>query len=170
MNIAQRSLLWREWAKARAHLIARGMSATTADARRGALVKQALGYTLSMADWQRWKNREVDKVLAAYRGVYDGGNLHEQLRAQDQPAERQASKLAQCINLAEELWPEFLGNDPQFIRMRKLSMISKRVCGRPIDDCDDVQLSKVLGILRAQKKRELDRISEHTEKADKNPF
>lgn len=167
MTPLQKSLLWREWAKAREHLIKRGMSPTTADSRRGALVRQVLGYPLSMADWPRWKNREVDKVLAAYRGVYDGGNLDAQMHAEEQPERRQGRRLAECINLARELWPLPDDPDAEIMRMRKLSFISKRFCGRPIDDCDEVQLAKVLGALRAQEKRQRAK----TEKPDgENPF
>lgn len=148
MNAAQRSLIWREWAKASAWLLAHGVAKDQLEAKRHQLIAQANGSDLSMANWPRWTNSQVDKVLAKFRAVYDGGNLDAQIKAQEQPEERRRSLVNRC-------WQAALGcitkgtdeghtND---IAQRYLDGTAKKICGVYFRDLDDTQLAKVMGAL-----------------------
>lgn len=153
MNANQANLYWREWSQARTWYVDHGYTPPQADAKRAELTEQALGYSKSMSNWGTWKNAELDKVLAKFRSVYDGGNLDAQLNAEDQSAKRKIKALDDCARIGATLWP--LPDDPEgeYIRGKKLNAIALRVCKKRYDALNDVELGRVLGVLFVQLKR-----------------
>lgn len=98
MNQAQTALYFRHWGLARKWYIAHGIDPKQADAKRHALHKQALGHDKSSKEFT---NPDLDKVLAAFQAVHDGGNLNAQLRQIDQPEARGRALHARIASLAE---------------------------------------------------------------------
>lgn len=153
MTAKQKYLFWREWNQAKRWYMEHGELPGEAEARRPRLIREALGYDKSMTVWRTWKNAELDKVLAKFRAVYDGGNLDAQLAAEEQPEARRRQRLAEAINLAREVWPQPPGADAAYEVMRKLSHLAKRRCHIPIDDCDEGQLVTIIIELTQQQRR-----------------
>jgi len=161
MNLAQKSLLWREWSKVSAWYLAHGKTKADLDGLRHALVRQACGSDLSMANWKRWTNNNVDHVLAKFRAVYDGGNLDAQLAANDQPERRLGKMEAQARNLVREVYPAQTGEDADFKWKNMLNGISRR-----INRCDfaeittEKQMMNVVGALRVQLRRNEEKLAQ----------
>jgi hypothetical protein len=148
MTLSQKSLIWREWAKASAWLLAHGVAKDQLEAKRHQLIAQANGSGLSMADWKRWTNSQVDKVLAKFRAVYDGGNLDAQIKAQEQPEERRRALINRCHLAAQACITK--GGDEGYnndMAQRYLDGTAKKICGVYFRDLDDGQLAKVMGAL-----------------------
>lgn len=93
MNSAQTSLYFREWSLARKHFLSKGLDPKQADNKRHELHRRALGRDKSSKDFT---NADLDKVLAAFRAVYDGGNLDAQLAALEQPENRRLAMVRRC--------------------------------------------------------------------------
>lgn len=98
MNKAQLRLYRREWGKARKWYRAAGLEPIQADNKRHAIHRQALGKDKSSLEFT---NPELTKVLAAFRAVYDGGNLDAQMRAIEEPERIAAELHAKVDKLAE---------------------------------------------------------------------
>ena len=158
MTQSQYRLYWREWQACRAWLIAHGRDPKQADAQRGKLTAEALGYELSMTNWPRWKNLELDKVLAKFRSVYDGGNLHAQMRAEDQPDERKEALRSRCFK-AVSGW---VGPDDA-ARERYLDGTSRKILRTDFPHLDERGLQKLCGIVERSAARK------HA-KENANPF
>jgi hypothetical protein len=170
MNEAQYRLYWREWKQVKTWLLQHGRTAAQAEEQRRALTEKALGYPKSMSNWGSWKNAEFDKVLGAFRAVYDGGNLGAQLHAEEQPEVRRHRIAGQVEGLAHKLWPEQSPMDPPDLWRKKLNAVCYKVCKAPCEKLSDVQLGRVLGVLHVQWKRLQARDEERVAAADKNPF
>lgn len=99
MNAAQTGLYWREYSLARDWFRSHGRSASQADEMRHTLHERALGRAKSSKDFT---NADLDKVLAAFRAVHDGGNLDAQLAAEDQPAARVQALISNVRHLASD--------------------------------------------------------------------
>jgi hypothetical protein len=93
MNAAQTMLYFREWGVVRKHYLAKGLDPKQADNKRHELHKRALGRDKSSKDFT---NADLDKVLAVFRAVHDGGNLEAQLAALDQPENRRLAMVRRC--------------------------------------------------------------------------
>jgi hypothetical protein len=150
MNLAQKSLIWREWAKASAWLVAHGMAKDQLEAKRHQLIAQANGAGLSMSNWQRWTNSQVDKVLAKFRAVYDGGNLNAQLAAEEQPAKRAGKAEAILRNLVAEVYPHVAGEDTQYKWNNHIEVMARKVCKKRFDQCSDAEIYRLIGIFKRQ--------------------
>lgn len=98
MNAAQTALYFREWGNVRRWYLARGFDPKQADNKRHALHRQALGRDKSS---KAFTNSDLDKVLAVFRAVYDGGNLDAQLRQLDQPENRRRIMVRRCEAAAQ---------------------------------------------------------------------
>lgn len=93
MTAAQTNLYFFEWGRARKEYLGRGIDSKQADNKRHELHRRALGRDKSSKDFT---NAELDKVIAVFRAVSDGGNLDAQLAALDQPENRRAAMVKRC--------------------------------------------------------------------------
>jgi hypothetical protein len=142
MTSAQTNLYFFEWGRARAHYLAKGFDAKQADSKRHELHRRALGRDKSSKDFS---NPDLDKVIAAFRAVYDGGNLDAQLAQLDQPENRRQ----RMIERAEKAVASFVGGGDDAVR-RYLDGTAERMLGVPFARLDqgqdgNAQLAKVMG-------------------------
>lgn len=165
MNASQTNLYFGEWAKVRQHYRAKGIDPKQADNKRHELHRRALGFDKSSKDFT---NSDLDKVLAAFRAIYDGGNLEAQLRQLGQPEFRRRMLIKRC-HVAAGSFIE--GRDPEHhaeLVRRYLDGTADRMFGVPFERLDqdqpgDAQLRKVMGALeRTARVRRA--------KKDPNPF
>jgi hypothetical protein len=144
MTQAQLGLYRREWNLARKWFRAHGLDPVQADAKRHAIHRQALGADKSSLDLT---NPEFDKVLAAFRGVYDGGNLDAQLRQVEQPELRTEALRAGARELATGCVSRG-GSERAY-----LDGLARRVFkALGFDDLTERQLQQLCGILARRKK------------------
>jgi hypothetical protein len=151
MSPAQTALYFREWGLARTWYIVHGLDPKQADAKRHELHVAALGRARSSKDFT---NADLDKVLAKFRAVHDGGNLEAQLAAENAPEERRRDVLHRC-DLA--LWDCYQLGDRRFASAetceRYIAGTCRKVIGKEVADCDATELAKVLGCLTAMLRR-----------------
>ena len=151
MSPAQTALYFREWGLVRTWYIVHGLDQKQADAKRHELHVAALGRAKSS---KAFTNADLDKVLAKFRAVHDGGNLEAQLAAEDAPEERRRDVLHRC-DLA--LWDCYQLGDRRFASPetceRYIAGTARKVIGKAIDDCTEADLAKVLGCLSAMLRR-----------------
>lgn len=93
MSPAQTNLYFFEWGRVRDHYRGKGLDPKQADAKRHELHRRALGRDKSSKDFS---NAELDRVIAVFRAVYDGGNLEAQLAQLDQPENRRQAMIKRC--------------------------------------------------------------------------
>src|SRR5690242_20411596 len=146
MTAAQTNLYFVEWGRVRDHYRAKGLEPKQADSKRHELHKRALGRDKSSKDFT---NAELDKVIAAFRTVSDGGNLDAQLAQLDQPETRRLALVKRCHAAAKS----FIDGDTDEQReenvRRYLDGTSDRMFGVPFARLDngqdgDAQLRKVM--------------------------
>lgn len=148
MNAAQKSLIWREWKLAADWYLAHGKVKADLEGLRHLLIRQAVGGDLSMSKWERWTNSQVDRVLAKFRAVYDGGNLNAQLKAQEQPEERRRKMIERCHQAAYTCINK--GDDAGYnndIAQRYLDGTANKMFGVWFREIDDSQLPRLMGAL-----------------------
>lgn len=143
MNAAQTRKYWWEWARARAYFLGRGLTPQDADAKRRDLHRKALGHDKSS---KSLTNADLDKVIAAFRAVWDGGNLDAQLRQLDQPEARLRELHARIARLAEACGIEG-GEDGLAAYLRNF------LKGRSWMDLTERDLQRVAGILGRRAKQ-----------------
>lgn len=97
MNAAQTAKYFFEWGRAREFFLGRGYSHAEADEQRHALHRKALGRDKSSKEFT---NGDLDAVLAAFRAVWDGGNLDAQLDLGEMEARRKSGAIARLGALA----------------------------------------------------------------------
>lgn len=119
MNAAQQKKYFFEWGRARAWYLARGFSPAAADAKRHELHVKALGRAKSSKDFS---NADLDKVLAVFKAVHDGGNLDAQLQQLDQPYLRQKLLIDRCLGAGRVF---ITGKDRQHIDSRTVNYCSR---------------------------------------------
>lgn len=143
MTPAQQRLYWREWSHVRKHLIADGWASAKADAERHALHRKAIGYDKSS---KKFGNSDLDKVIAVFRAVWDGGNLNAQLRQLDQGQKRSDVLRARIVRLAEEcgVADGVEGIEAYFQNWFK---------GRTLAGLGERELQQLAGILERRKKQ-----------------
>ena len=171
MSPAQTNLYFFEWGRVRKHFLAKGIDSKQADNKRHALHNRALGRDKSS---KVFSNAELDKVIAAFRAVSDGGNLDAQMRVQDSPDVRRAS-IERRIEAALDV--VFVPRDPEFAglaRNRYLDGTAKRICGKMFALLTDAERAKVMGALersaRVKKSQQQYAEAARGEAADGNPF
>ena len=86
-------------------------------------------------------NRQLDKVLGAFRAVSRPDDLNAQLRADDQPRRRAWFRVKEQAGKA--------GVDKVY-----LSGVAQQMFGKVIDDCDEVELVKIAVALRYHNNRQ----------------
>lgn len=160
MNAAQTNLYFFEWGRVRKHFLARGIDPKQADAKRHELHRRALGLDKSSKDFT---NAELDKVIAVFRAVYDGGNLDAQLAQLEQPENRRLRMIQRCRAAAGSfIKPELI--------TAYLDGTADRMFGVPFAHLDhgqpgNAQLGKVMGALERTA-----RVRREKAKADNEPF
>lgn len=146
MNAAQKKLYFFEWARARDWFAAHGVTGPALDAKRHALHVKALGHDKSS---KAFTNGDLDAVLAAFRAVYDGGNLQAQLDALDAPEERRKAILEKCHASMNVMWN--LGENG-FAKgsacERYIEGTARNVVKKSVEDCTEAELGVVLGCIR----------------------
>ncbi len=153
MTEAQLRLYRREWGAARKVLRARGFAPSAADAERHALHVQAIGTDKSSLDFT---NKDLDKVLAAFRAISRSADLRPQIDAQQQPITRRRW-------LINELCRQ-LGHDEGFAygiahEMHRGDRDAKRkkgarIASADLDELGERDLDKIIIALRKQIKRD----------------
>lgn len=140
MTPLQKRKYWWEWGKVRKHLLAGGAAADAVAARRHALHVRALGRDKSSATFT---NADFDRVIAAFRAVWDDANFSVQMRQQEQPEGRAARTRARI----EALLPAIGVAEGKGIPY--LNGMARRIFGSGhFDDLTDAQLYSLEGILR----------------------
>jgi hypothetical protein len=176
MSPAQTALYFREWGLARTWYIVHGLDPKQADAKRHELHVAALGRAKSS---KAFTNADLDKVLAKFRAVHDGGNLEAQLAAEDAPEEQRREVLHRC---GGALWDCYQLGDRRFgseaTCQSYIAGTCRNVIGKEPADCNAAELAKVLGCLNAMLRRarakapeiaaKLD--AERKRKASESPF
>ena len=165
MNAAQTNLYFFEWGRVRKHYLAKGIDPKQADHKRHELHRRALGRDRSSKEFS---NAELDKVIAVFRAVYDGGNLAAQLAQLDQPENRRLALVKRCHVAAGS----FIEGKNDEAKARNLAAYldgtADRMFGVAFVHLDqgqqgDAQLAKVMGALeRTARVRKA--------KANPNPF
>lgn len=165
MTPAQTNLYFFHWGKVRKHYLEKGIDSKQVDAKRHALHQRALGRDKSSKDFS---SPELDKVIAVFRAVYDGGNLDAQLAQLDQPDFRRGALVKRCVAAVSS----FIDGETEEHRShnvrRYLDGTADRMFGVTFDRLDhgqdgDAQLRKVMGALeRTARVRKA--------KASPNPF
>jgi hypothetical protein len=107
-----------------------------------------------MSEWKRWTNAELDKCLAKFRAIHDGGNLDAQIDAEEQPARRLGQMEAQARNLCREVYPVRAGEDGAFKEENYLNAISRNMCHCAFAAITtEKQMMSVITALRQQRAR-----------------
>lgn len=153
MNGAQARKYWWEWGRARAFYLGRGLTHGAADQKRHDLHRKALGSDKSS---KCFTNVDLDKVIAAFRAVWDGGNLDAQMRQLDQPEQRLRDLHARIARLADACGIEG-GDDALATYLRNF------IKGRSWADLTERDLQQVTGILGRRAKQ-------LAEKSEGQPF
>lgn len=165
MSPAQTNLYFFEWGQVRKHFLAKGIDSKQADHKRHELHKRALGRDKSS---KAFSNPELDKVIAVFRAVSDGGNLEAQLAQLDQPENRRVRMIERCWSAVRTF---IEGRDREHqdeLCRRYLDGTADRMLGVPFALLDrgqegNAQLAKVMGALeRTARVRKA--------KANQNPF
>jgi len=153
MTAAQTKLYWREWAKARRTLISHGYDTSEVNDQRRELTIQALGApvgtTVSSKDLT---NRQLDKVLGAFRAVSRPADLNAQINAEYQPRGRAWFRLRQEAGKASVDKPYLVS-------------IAKHMFSKHVDDCDEHELVKITVALRYHNNRQESKQDEGGEEA-----
>ena len=165
MTSAQTNLYFFEWGLVRKYYLAKGIDSKHVDRKRHELHAKALGRDKSSKDFT---SADLDRVIAVFKAVYDGGNLDAQLAQIDQPENRRARMIARCHRAAKS----FIDGDTHEEKARNLGAYldgtADRMFGVPFDRLDrdqegNGQLAKVMGALeRTARVRRA--------KANPNPF
>jgi hypothetical protein len=172
MNPPQTRLYWREWGRARERFIGLGFTHAEADAKRMALHAKALGQPKSSKDLN---NADLDKVLAAFRAVWDDANLDAQLRQEEQPEKRLIALQQRCYRAVQS----FITEGPEVRRSlaieNYIGATAQRICGKRFDECDERELGKLAGALErsARVRARIHDAGQEAERlmaADKNPY
>ena len=149
MTPAQTSLYFFEWGQVRKHYLAKGIDSKQVDHKRHDLHRRALGRDKSSKDFS---NAELDKVIAVFRAVYDGGNLDAQLAQLDQLEFRRTSLIKRC-HAAAGSFIEGADDEAKARNLRAyLDGTADRMFGVAFVHLDrdqegDAQLRKVMGAL-----------------------
>ena len=165
MNAAQTNLYFFEWGQVRKFYRSKGIDAKQADNKRHELHRRALGSDRSS---KNFSNADLDKVIAVFRAVYDGGNLDAQLAQLDQPENRRLALVKRC-HVAAGSFIEGKDDEAKARNLRAyLDGTADRMFGVAFVHLDqgqegDAQLRKVMGALERT-------VRVRKEKKNPNPF
>lgn len=128
MTPFQQKKYWWEWGRCREFFAGRGRSPAQIEEARHDLHRKALGRDKSSKEFS---NADLDKVIAAFRAVWDDSNLDAQLRQLDQPEhrlqaarQRVAGLAAQCgVNRGEAGLEAYFSN---WFRGRRYESLTER--------------------------------------------
>ena len=156
MTPFQQKKYWWEWGRCRAYYAGKGHSPTQVEEARHDLHRKALGRDKSSKEFS---NADLDKVIAAFRAVWDDANLDAQLRQLDQPEHRLGAARKRIAVLASNCGIKHgeAGLEAYFanwFRGRRYTALSER------------ELLQLAGILQ----RRLDQIRPPTPVLSENPF
>lgn len=139
MNSAQTNLYFYEWGLARKHYLAKGFDPKQADAKRHALHRKAFGCDKSSKDFT---NADLDKVIAVFRAVWDGGNLDAQIEQIEQPQKRRGAALSR-INVLKMYLRVKNGLEGSYV-----GGISRKLFGTDqYQNLDDVKIAQLEGVI-----------------------
>ncbi len=144
MTPAQTSLYFFHWGKVRQHYLAKGIDPKQVDAKRHELHIKALGGRKSSKDFT---NADLDKVIATFRAIYDGGNFDAQMRQQEQPDERRRALIGRCWKAMRSFLDFTSENQFQRAADGYANATSKRIHGVGLDHLTEAQLAVVMGAL-----------------------
>ena len=172
MTPLQTRLYWREWSRARERFIGLGFTSAQADAKRHDLHTKALGKAKSS---KSFNNADLDKVLAAFRAVWDDANLDAQLRAEDQPERRRIALQQRCYRAVETFITDPIETRRSLAIENYCGGTAQRICGKRFDELDERELGKVMGALERTARvragqRSAEQEAERMMAADKEPF
>lgn len=139
MNSEQQRLYFYEWGLARRYLVGRGIDPKQADAKRHDLHRKALGRDKSS---KAFTNADLDKVIAVFRSVYDGGNLDAQLTQLDQPKKRAAAAISRIEVLMLHLQVE-PGRESGYVQ----GIARKLFRDDQYQHFDDIRLAQLEGVI-----------------------
>lgn len=138
MTRKQQALYFRRWGAARRALRAAGLPPADADAWRKRIHRDVTGYECSSRDLT---NRDLDSVFACFVALSAADDAEFQARQLDQPMARLRWLIIQCA--------ASLGKPPSYAEA-----IAQRMHKRPLDLCDEPQLTGVLAALTTHKRRQ----------------
>jgi hypothetical protein len=125
----------------REYFRARGLSSAECDARRHALHRRALGRDRSS---KAFRNADLDKVVAAFRAVWDDTNLNAQLRQLEQPERRREDMLDRCLDAARVCMGG--GDLPPEAVMSYVNGTAQKVFKAELGELDERRLGVVMGM------------------------
>lgn len=150
MTPAQNSLYFFHWGKVRTHYLGKGIDLKQVDAKRHELHVKALGVRKSSKDFT---NTDLDKVIAAFRAVYDDENFAAQMQQQDQPEERRRKMVGRCWAAMRSFLACETEGHFQRAAENYSNVVARNICGvASLDACNDAQLGKVMGALERSAK------------------
>ncbi len=145
MNAAQQKKYWWLFGPVREYLKAKGLTPAQIEERRHALHRKALGRDKSSTTFT---SADFDKVKAAFRAEWDGGNLGPQLDAQDEPDERREALVGGCLDATADMFA--LGDDRLREHKSRLGYVAgtaRNVVGKELEQCTEAELGQVRGCL-----------------------
>lgn len=99
MTPFQQKKYWWEWSRCREFYAGKGLTLGQTEIARHDLHRKALGRNKSSKEFS---NADLDKVIAAFRAVWDAANLNAQLRQLDQPEHRLQATRQRIAELASQ--------------------------------------------------------------------
>lgn len=170
MTGAQHQKYFWEWGRCRDFYRSKGLSAAQADAKRHELHVKALGRDKSS---KSFTNAELDKVLAAFRSIFDASSLDAQMDIQEQPERRRAAMEARIMKAGRAF---LQGNDNSHTEWKIINYVggicAKLSIERRWPMLDEQAMAKVMGIMErraAQVARKSVNVPAR-EEDDGNPF
>ena len=148
MTAAQTQLYFFEWGNARKWYLAHGLDPKQADNKRHTLHRQALGTDKSSKDFT---NADLDKVLAAFRGVSRPDDFNAQMDIQEQPERRLGKMQAEAWGIVRKVGWVMKASDPQFAAENYLNKLARSVTGKSdvrFEEIGERETGRVLGILK----------------------
>jgi hypothetical protein len=172
MTTLQTRLYWREWGRARERFLGLGFTNAQADAKRHELHLKALGKAKSS---KALNNADLDKVLAAFRAVWDDANLDAQLRQEEQPEKRRIALQQRCYRAVESFITDPIEARRSLAIENYVGATAQRICHKRFDELGEAELGKVAGALERSARvraghRNAEQEAERMMAADKEPF
>ncbi|MBI5770791.1 MAG: hypothetical protein HZA93_23645 [Verrucomicrobia bacterium] len=170
MNAAKQRKYWWLFGPVRDVLRSRGFTDKQIEERRHLLHRKALGADKSSKDFT---DDDLDKVKAAFRAEWDGGNLNAQLDALDEPAERRQALLDACAEAVADMFALGDGRlEHDKARRGYIAGAARNVIKKELADCDETELGEVKGclqrrvrVLRARNPEAAERLDERKKEA-----
>jgi hypothetical protein len=164
MTPRQQGMYWREWGRCREYFRNKGLTSAECDAKRHEPHRRALGHEKSS---KSFCNADLDKVIAAFRAVWDDANFDAQMRQREQPDRRREDMVNRCWDAARVC----MGGDPApDTIMAYLDGTAHKIFKVEFSALDERRLGVVMGILEKQEDRVRERDIKQVEKMEEEPF